>query len=652
MVCAIGGAVIAALARGPQQIASVPDVNKRILAASLMVSCGRGWSTPAATTPNIDAFLDGDRESLGCDEVAPRLPTEPLGDFQRSSRYLIATIAGTWLLAGPSWRALDWLLGIWFAIAVVLAYATCRFVAGPWTAFAVALLIATSPLHLRALADIRDYSKAPVFLAALWCVARFSLGPPSSTIRAMTLAAAAGSVAGFGYGMRTDNIITLPLMLVAITFFWPDSWSASWRQRSLAALTCAVVFLLIAAPVGSAAGRGGVAAHWAILGLGPDFDRELGVTPGPYLLGTHYDDSAVATVVQAYAERRLGERQTIFLGTEPYSAASAAYYRQLVITFPADMVVRAVASVRRTLDLPFQSNPRVPGTRWDFLFRWRTAVLSRLEGIGFPLLAGAAVVTSIYSLQRAFLLGGVGVAMGAYPAIQYQPRHVFQLEFLLWFVIALIAGWLFRQRGVSPVSVPPRGAIRRVVASTLVVAVAGVALGFGSRAIQRQSVTRLFESYEQATTLPIPAPPPSNGKWRSVLDRNGLRSGAEPAQSVASDMLVLDIGGSACGSEQVRLRLTYVDSPLGTAFSREREVALPRAAPSARVFQPIFETGLKNPEPGLLRLQRVETPVETASCIQRVAKFETAEPFALLLPAVLPADWRNRPLHQRLSRWR
>ena len=646
VTCAIFGASVAERARGPEQVVRVPDLNKRILAASLMVSCGRGWSTPATTTPDLDSFLNGERESLGCSEVAA-LPAEPLGDFQRSSRYLVAAVSSVWLFAAPSWRAIDWLLGVWFAIAIVAAYATCRFVAGPWTSLAVAVLLATSPLHLRALADVRDYSKAPVFLAAFWFVARFCLRPASSRIHLLLLAAAAGAVAGAGYGMRTDSIATLPLLLVAIMFFWRDAWRTSWRQRSTVALTCFAVFLAMAAPVASAASRGGVAAHWALLGLGPDFDRELRVTPGPYVLGTPYDDSAVAVVVQAYAERQLGARETVFLGTEPYSTASAAYYRQLVMTFPADMVLRGVAAARRTLEMPFQSNAWIPGMPWTSLWRWRTALLSRFDGVGFPLLAGAAIVTSIYSVKRALLLGGVAVAMGAYPGVQYQPRHVFQLEFLSWFVFALIAGWLIRQRGVPLAGIDARQAIRRAALFTAGVAFFGAVLVHGSRAIQKQTVSRLFASYEQAAATPITAPPPGDGEWRSILDRDGLRSSAEPAQSVASEMVVVDVGGAGCATHSVRLRLTYSESALGTAFNREFEVA-----PSTRVFQPIFETGINNPEPGLLRLKRVETPAAAAACIQRVAKFQAVERFPLLVPAVLAADWRDRPLHQTLSRWR
>src|SRR6185436_21101556 len=98
---------------------------------------------------------------VGCAEVARLEPAE-LDDFQRSSRYLIATIAGAWLISGPSWRAVDWLLGVWFAITVLLAYATCRFVSGKWMSLAVAVLLATSPMQLRALGDLRDYSKAPI----------------------------------------------------------------------------------------------------------------------------------------------------------------------------------------------------------------------------------------------------------------------------------------------------------------------------------------------------------------------------------------------------------------------------------------------------------------------------------------------------------
>ena len=649
IVCATVGFAVAARTRIAQPTNRVPDVNKRILAASLMASCGRGWSTPVALSPSTEAFVNGERDAVSCAEVAKLAPAE-LDDFQRSSRYLIATVAGAWLITGPSWRAVDGLLGVWFAITMLLAYATCRLVSGKWTSLAVTVLLVTSPLHLRALGDLRDYSKAPIFLAAFWLVALVTLRAPSSSNRVVALAALAGVVAGFGYGMRTDNIITLPLMLIAITLFWPAPVFTSWRRRGLAVVTCAAVFFLLALPVASAANRGGVAAHWAILGLGSDFDRTLRVIPGPYRLGTPYDDSVVASIVQAHAERRLGVRQTVFMGTPPYTAASTAYYREVLTHFPADMIARAAGAMRRTLDLPFLSDSTVPATQLSFVARWRTTVLSRLDGIGFLGLTAVVLGTSLYSLKRAFLIASLAVALCAYPFVQYQARHVFQLEFVPLFLVALVGGWWFGPRRDEAHSIWRRESAARALIFALTMLGAGTAILWGSRVIQTRRVTSLFESYENAAVVPLTGPLPAAGSWVSILERDGLRGGAEPQESVSSDMLVLDVGGALCHSERVKIRLTFVPTFLGTAFNRELEVPLLGPNPLSRVFQPVFETGAKNPDPELLRLQRIETPADLVPCVRRVAKFATVAPFPLLLPAVLTADWRNHPVYQRLSR--
>ena len=181
--------------------------------------------------------------------------------------------------------------------------------------------------------------------------------------------------------------------------------------------------------------------------------------------------------------------------------------------------------------------------------------------------------------------------------------------------------------------------------------VAGTAILWGSRALQTRRVTSLLESYETAAVVPLTGPgPPSDGAWVSILERDVFRGGAEPHGSVSSDMVVLDVGGALCHSERVRFRLTFLPTFLGSAFNRDLEVPLLGPNSLSRVFQPVYESGAKNPNPELLRLQRIETPIDLMPCVQRVAKFENVEPFPLLLPAVLTADWRNQPLYQRLSR--
>ena len=150
--------------------------------------------------------------------------------MQRASRYLLLLATATWRASGPTWVGIDRLIGLMFGLSVALAYLTCRVKMPSGVSLAVALLFMFSPLQLANAGDLRDYSKAPFFLASLLIVALLVSRRLAPAI-VLVLAAAAGAVLGFGYGVRTDIAINLIVVIVTIVGFLPDPIRESWKLR-------------------------------------------------------------------------------------------------------------------------------------------------------------------------------------------------------------------------------------------------------------------------------------------------------------------------------------------------------------------------------------------------------------------------------------
>lgn len=633
--------------------------NQRVYAAALMAACGRGLATPTAAltgawdAAEVHAFVLGRHERIDCAAVPANLAVEPLDGLQRASRYLLLAVSAAWAVGGTQWPAIDMLLGVMFAVTIALAYVVGRAGMGRWMSGAVAGLLMLSPLHLRNLADVRDYSKAPFFMLCLAAVG-FVATQALSRKQVIGLAGVVGMLLGIGFGMRTDVLVNVVIVITVLLVFLPGPWSATWPTRAMAAGACGLAFGVMAAPLSGSFETRSSPWHVSILGYADPWTSALEVAEAPYETGHFYSDSYVSTAVDAYWGAR-GHGEKVSVGLPGYGEASRSYYFALLSTFPGDVLTRGWASLIKVIELPFSgaaavgdAGPRVPA----LVAAAAQRVLLRVEGASVWLFAVALMGLSLRSVRLAALVFFLAVVLGTYPSIQFQPRHLFHLEIVSLWMLAMALSWL----AATAVRIAPGGAVMPNAepltrSAGFMVAVLAVIFvpWMSARAYQQRSVTELLTAYVTAATVPLPSVQASDGMTRLAGDEAGWPRPRGP-RSMYGELLAVDLTGD-CGAAIVGLSAIYRAANSAADFSRSFDVGAPAAGEVTRVFLPIFETGATAAPDDRLAFAGIDVPSAEASCVAGVSRIAEPERLSLLLPAVLVPQWQRGPLHQRLARW-
>jgi hypothetical protein len=163
-------AAVAALAYlATARRAHVPfDAYQAEFGPAVMVACGHGFVNPVAPPSSpLASFLDQTNDRLACEQIDTTRRAE-LDPYQRMTRYLLLMAAAAWRAGGISWPTLDVIAAVFSAAAFALCYVLFRLVAPRWLAITATLLWLSSPIHLFHLTALRDYAKAPFFLATAW----------------------------------------------------------------------------------------------------------------------------------------------------------------------------------------------------------------------------------------------------------------------------------------------------------------------------------------------------------------------------------------------------------------------------------------------------------------------------------------------------
>jgi len=659
-------------ARRSSSVTVTSAFNHRVFGAALMSACGRGLTTPvvpievAGAPENQTALIDFlamRRQAIACRDIPADVPVDGLDSLQRASIYLIRLASGTWTIAGTTWLGIDLLLGVLYGVSIALAYLLCRVAMGRVTAAIVAALFMISPLHLTNLPDLRDYAKVPFFLASLLIVGL--LATRRRTAAAVVgLSAVAGALVGLGFGVRTDVAINLIVVLVAIVGFLPQPLSETWKSRLVAAAACVACFTVVAYPVIKTYQSGIPIWHVALLGYAHDWDETLDVAPAPYESGYFYSDSYVATQVDAFWSRITGSAAQVSVGLPFYPEASRDYYFRLLKTFPADALLRGWAALIKVVDLPFSGMQAVPVFE---LPGWLARVMVTTQrvlgwgaGCGVPLFALVVLAMSAVSIRLATLTFGVVAFFGAYPSIQFQPRHIVHLEVLSLWMLGLAASSLWGLMPGARRAGDPAGArytdSRRLVLTPLLFGLGVLVLVFvpllALRAFQQRSASALLSTYGEGRIEPVSltSAPVGDGRVRVASGPETLPR-PRGRRSMYSEMLVADVSAVGCPAERPVLTFSYQSQDPAVDFTRRYAVAVPADGQIVKVYFPIYETGASSPDPALLAFGGLDVDETELPCVKRIGRFVEPDAFPLLLPAVLPANWRDLPLHQTLRGW-
>src|SRR5262249_10434697 len=139
--------------------------------------------------------------------------------------------------------------------------------------------------------------------------------------------------------------------IVVVAFCVGDRPLGAWPLKALCLAASAAAFLAAAWPILRAYSQGSNSGHVALLGLMTTFDQPLGIRQSIYERGRAHLDGDGSALVNSFTLREHGH-PVAYLSKE-YDAGMAAYLLQIARHWPADMLVRAYASVLRVVDVPF-----------------------------------------------------------------------------------------------------------------------------------------------------------------------------------------------------------------------------------------------------------------------------------------------------------
>ena len=630
-------------ARSYERLNRPPEPWARELGAAVAFACGLGLADPGYDpSPEVAAFLDKKIDRLSCAALPAGVALRPANFTQRLYRHMTLAVGITWRLFGISWTALSVLLGVLYAGTAAALYGLFRLATTRAIAAIGTVIMTLSPLQLRYLPQLRDYAKAP-FLLLLILILGLLVTRRVTTRRLLLLAAAYGVVLGIGFGFRNDLLIAMLPFVVTVFVFLPLPFREGVPQKLAAVAVCAAAFAIPAFPIITAYRSGSNSGHAALLGLMTYFDKPLGVNRSVYDWGEPYDDGYAIKVIGSYSGRVEG-RSVVPLSAE-YDKAVFDYMLLVGRHWPADVLVRAYASVLRVLELPFQMRlytaavpPAIGDGAIARLYESWVGAWSRLSGIGT-----VAVLTAIAAAAAASLRVGIWLVLallyfGGYPALQFDPRHFFFLEFVPWLALLSLAAFAVRLASSPPARADL--AVRRAVVFAVALAVVAIGSLVVLRAYQQRHVRRLIEAYLETPTERLTLSAESSAKSRTLLRANEMRQSTE--ETVRAEYLVAEIAPGRCADAVVPLTVRYDTLPTYTDLSRQFDVPVPIAGAPFRLFFPVYYSSGGY-------FAGLELPDADRACVTDLRRVTNIDRTAILLTLTLPPDWREMKLYQTLG---
>ncbi|HWI17246.1 MAG TPA: hypothetical protein VNT81_05845, partial [Vicinamibacterales bacterium] len=597
-----------------------PEFYQLYFEPAVMVACGKGFGLSLPQPKPLEDFLNRRTDRLACSELPADLPIDQRFLFQAAWTYLLYTVGLFWWAFGISWSGMGPLFGVFFGSVTTIAYGIFRVGMNQLFAVLGAAAIATSSLHLINLPHLRDYSKAP-FTLGLVLILALLVTLPVRRLSVLALSAAYGAVLGLGYGFRTDLLINLPLLIITVFAFLPGGFAKHLALKAASVAIFLGAFYVVSLPITSAvATRGGCQWHVALLGLQPPFNDRLKMQTAPFSVGDAYADGYVIRQVRGYADRMDPQAPPPVYCSPEFDRFSGGYLMAIVATIPGDLVARAYASIVQIVEVPFDylTSPLTQGGAKS-MFDARQRLLRTGTHWGFIASVVAVVLVSALSIRLGLFLVFFLGYFGGYPAVQFNERHFFHLEFMGWWAIGFVAcaAYVIARSREWPGGVDRKTAWTRIAVVSITTVIGLSVLIAATRWYQQRQLERLVESYLAAPTEPVDG----TSALAGVADRDWPQ------------MMAVDVEPAACGAAP---GITFAYDPSAPDANFKKTVALRPDQGTTRIFQPVFEkfAGLEATPPG---------------CVLKVERFTQPDAFPLLFGVVLPPDWRLLPFYQRMT---
>ena len=561
-------------------------------------------------SPEWQAFAAGRSRLLDCTALE-RLPRTSTGHLSEMQRYLHASLSALFWLGGPRRGVYVAYMTGMVAMTVLAVYGVMSLAVSPVTAFVATLAFALSDLHLQNALHPAEYAKAPFFVACVFLVGAI-VTRWSSRGASFALAAAAGLVVGIGLGFKTDLLICVPVVVVAIAIFAPASVRVSRRVALL--VVFAATLLLSGWPVLTAQfdpSYGSLFPVQVLGGMNRNF-ADWYARPSLYDYGVRFDDTHITYLINSYAQRVQGAREFAEFYSKGLQHAAVGLVFAIDRLFPA-----------------------------DFLLRWFAAIADVLKAYRIGL--AAAVVVLPLLLVTNPRLGGFVVfllctAVG-YTSVVFQTKHFFHLAWIpLWFAaVAIEQAIVFATDSASRQPRFARAHVRRFCALALIAGVMAVGLVIVRR-VQQAHVTSLIAALmRQDRDQSLRSFPVKDDDDRTVrVSVEGLGSVSRTTPLV-EDYVVLDVECSRSGDVVITAVYEQATSP------RERmHVPCSVGARHWTLFWPVYQY------PPASRFRWFETDGDAGIRIGAVGRVANLRDIPVLLKLAVPDDYLRRRWYQTL----
>ena len=645
---------LAGFAVGTHQIQRTGDrddvrdavISQALHAPAVMIACDRGFVDVAkGTIPDLDRFLDLEAETFSCESIPADVDVQPPSQWHRYYLYLMYALGSIWSVFGISLSVILGFYGVVFAAALCALYGLMRQVAGPVLALAVLTPIAGSNLWVSIFPLLYYFVKAPFFLATVMLLFMVVWRPPRNSwfpVVALFL----GAVIGLSLGFRRDLLAIVPLCIVVILFCSPGSGLRN-LPRIAADLTAFVIGLFVAGwPLLAILSEDSNFGHLALQGLSGSLTRTLGISPSFYDWGRADFDGNIAAIVNAYHALIQGGNDYLTTNTKAYDISSLEYFWNVVTTFPADFLLRAIAAFRNVITGAYVFNP------------------GPLVGpILFILFLG---LVAAKSLRRAVLCLLIVLYITGYTSFLHRPQDYFHITFVPFLIGSFILQWVLNGVGQFVPALhlearAPLGADRtlppnkvqalRALGFPLAAIILALAVIAALRASQGAELEGFIERYWSA--------PLQNINYTQSSDRNGSvtvtplpfgcgdRTCSENPSPENDEIrfayLVARFDRGLCGQDVITPRLMYLpsfDQLRKSDMTREVRISFEGAA-EAKVFFPAFSG------PGAV-LTQISLSADEAPCLAGLHTIREEAMPPIFLFMVLTEDWRRYRRHMVL----
>lgn len=639
---------------------------------SVMFASGKGMVCPVEMDiPALSDFLRMKTAVFNPADIPDKFGVWQLSPFCQAHYYLMTAVGVVWRCFGISWQSVKLVPLFLFVAAAAILYGLFRLGMGRLLSALFSLAVMCSPPMLAMTVSIRDFSKAPFILGALYLAALLAV-KPRSWRGLFGLSAVLGLLLGIGLGFRQDAMIALPPALAAAALA-RGAAPLRWWMRAAAPAVMLAVFLLAGAPILRAisAEQGAVSSHTLFQGLSLETESKLDFSGASYSLLPAPADNLVHSVINAHA-RRHGDTDPMDNYLSPaYGRAGRRMFLEVARDFPGELIGRAYAAVLAVFRVP-EEFPRqmayVKGMDNDFarglvrLYAPAAAHFARW-GLLYAIVALAAI--GACDLRAALVAAFALLYFGGYTSLLFQYRHAFHLAFMPWWAAAFLlamagrglAALFQRLRGPEDAKAfPMRAAAVRVTRAVMLIAVAAAALALplaAARAWQHARVDGMVRACADAALEPVETLRESaDGRVmiRPAARPKGLAdSESKPPMEVSWEYLAVDVD---TGGKLIPVTVEYDRRVSGNNFTHTINVEPPPDGDGGmvRFFFPVYETSAILPPEGRLTIHTGPIPWHRGrflglsvaegdgGCVKALCRVTDTAPMSLLPYLWLPRD--------------